>query len=162
MGINKIFLLGNLGSDPELRFTATQQPVCSFRIATTEYRRGADGQPAEHTEWHSIVVWGKQAENCKNYLTKGRQVFIEGKIQTRKWQDQQGNARYTTEIVASNVQFIGGKDAAQSNFSQLDQMMDVSSPQGNNPSTGFAGNTAGAALGTAAGTISLDDDEIPF
>ncbi|MCB0346662.1 MAG: single-stranded DNA-binding protein, partial [Bdellovibrionales bacterium] len=108
MGVNKAFLLGNLGADPELRYTGSQTPVCTINLATGERRKNQEGEWVDHTEWHNVVVWGKQAENCSRFLSKGRQVFIEGRIQTRKWQDKEGRDRYTTEIVASNVQFVGG------------------------------------------------------
>jgi len=109
MGVNKVFLVGNLGANPELRYTAGQQAVANLRIATTERWTDKSGQKQEATEWHRVVVWGKQAEIVGQYLTKGRQVFIEGSIRTRQWQDQQGQKRFTTEIVARNVQMLGSK-----------------------------------------------------
>ena len=108
-GVNKVFLIGNLGANPELRYTQGQQAVANLRLATTEKWTDKSGQKQEATEWHRVVVWGKQAEICGQYLTKGRQVFIEGSIRTRQWQDQQGQKRYTTEIVARNVQMLGGR-----------------------------------------------------
>jgi single-strand DNA-binding protein len=109
MGVNKVFLIGNLGANPELRYTAGQQAVANFRLATTERWTDKSGQKQEATEWHRIVVWGKQAEIAGQYLTKGRQVFVEGSIRTRQWQDQQGQKRFTTEIVARNFQMLGGR-----------------------------------------------------
>jgi len=108
-GVNKVILLGNLGANPEMRFTQGGQAVANLRIATTERWTDKSGQKQEATEWHRVVVWGKQAEIVGQYLTKGRQVFIEGSIRTRQWQDQQGQKRYTTEIVARNVQMLGGR-----------------------------------------------------
>jgi len=108
-GVNKVILLGNLGANPELRYTQGQQAVANLRIATTEKWTDKSGQKQEATEWHRVVVWGKQAEIVGQYLTKGRQVYIEGRIRTRQWQDQQGQKRYTTEIVAQNVQMLGGR-----------------------------------------------------
>lgn len=105
---NRVHLIGNLGQNPELRYTQNQTPVTSFSIATSEYRNLSDGTKQTITDWHRIVVWGRQAENCSKYLKKGRPVFIEGKLQTRSWEDQSGQKRYTTEVVASNVQFLGG------------------------------------------------------
>ncbi len=105
---NRAILIGNLGQDPELRHTQNQTAVCTLNIATTDYRTSADGQRQEFTEWHRVVVWGRQAENCGKYLAKGRSVMIEGRIQTRSWEDKQGQKRYTTEIVAQSVQFLGG------------------------------------------------------
>ena len=108
-GVNKVILVGNLGANPELRYTQGQQAVANLRIATTERWTDKSGQKQEATEWHRVVVWGKQAEIVGQYLTKGRQVYIEGRIRTREWQDQQGQKRYTTEIVAQNVQMLGSR-----------------------------------------------------
>lgn len=107
--LNRVVIMGNLGQDPELRYTQGQVPVCTLRVATTETWTGSDGQRQEQTEWHQIVVWNKQAENCAKYLAKGRSVLVEGRLRTRSWEDQKsGQKRYTTEIVAQSVQFIGG------------------------------------------------------
>ncbi len=108
-GVNKVILVGNLGADPEVNFNTGSNPVATFRIATTESWKDKQGQKQERTEWHRIVAWGKLAELAGEYLSKGRQVYIEGKIQTRKWQDKSGNDRYTTEIVAQNLTFLGAK-----------------------------------------------------
>jgi len=108
-GVNKVILVGNLGANPELRYTQGQQAVANLRIATTERWTDKSGQKQEATEWHRVVVWGKQAEIVGQYLTKGRQVYVEGRIRTRQWQDQQGQKRFTTEIVAQNVQMLGGR-----------------------------------------------------
>ncbi|MBI1798917.1 MAG: single-stranded DNA-binding protein [Candidatus Eisenbacteria bacterium] len=108
-GVNKVILIGNLGANPEMRTTQGGQVVANLRIATTERWTDKSGQKQEATEWHRVVVWGKQAEIVGQYLTKGRQVFIEGGIRTRQWQDQQGQKRYSTEIVARNVQMLGGR-----------------------------------------------------
>ncbi|MBI1910286.1 MAG: single-stranded DNA-binding protein [Deltaproteobacteria bacterium] len=105
--LNKVILIGNLGNDPEVRYTPANQMVATFNIATTEKWTGKSGEPGERTEWHRIVVWGKLAEICKEYLSKGRQVYVEGRLQTRQWDDKEGKKRYTTEIVAQNVQFLG-------------------------------------------------------
>ncbi len=106
-GVNKVFLLGNLGRDPEVRFTPSGQAVANFTVATNESWTDKSGQKQEKTEWHRIVVWGKLAELCGEYLKKGRQAFIEGRLQTREWTDKEGKKNYTTEIVANNVQFLG-------------------------------------------------------
>ena len=103
--VNKVFLIGNLGADPEVRYTGDGKPVGNFNIATTSRVKGEDV-----TEWHKITVWGDLAENCAQYLTKGRQVCVEGRIQTRKWEDKEGQTRYTTEVIAYQVTFLGGKD----------------------------------------------------
>ncbi len=111
--VNKVIVLGNLGQDPELRHTASGRPVATLRVATNEVWTDQNGERKERTEWHNVVVWGRQAENCAQYLSKGRQVFVEGRLQTRKWEDRDGNPRYTTEIVADRVQFIGGSGGGQ-------------------------------------------------
>lgn len=108
MSVNMAVLVGNLGKDPEVRFTQTGKAVANFSVATSEKWRGQDGQQQESTQWHNIVVWGNQAEACGKYLSKGRQVYIQGRIQTRKYQDRDGNERYITEVVAQRVQFLGG------------------------------------------------------
>ncbi|NQZ96589.1 MAG: single-stranded DNA-binding protein, partial [Myxococcales bacterium] len=109
--VNKVILIGNLGKDPELRYTQSGQAVANFNIATTERFGGRDGgEMQERTEWHRIVTWGKTAENCAQYLSKGRSVYIEGRLQTRDWEDKEGNKRYTTEITALRVQFLGGRE----------------------------------------------------
>jgi single-strand DNA-binding protein len=106
--VNKAIILGNLGRDPELRHTPAGKAVCTLRVATNEVWTDQSGERQERTEWHSIVVWGRQAENCNQYLKKGRSVYVEGRLATRKWQDKDGKDRYSTEIVADRVQFIGG------------------------------------------------------
>ena len=107
--VNKVILIGNLGRDPELRYTQGGQAVANFSLATTERFPGRDGaEQQERTEWHRIVTWGKTAENCAQYLSKGRSVYIEGRLQTRDWEDKEGNKRQTTEINAQRVQFLGG------------------------------------------------------
>ena len=108
-GINKVILIGNLGKDPEVRFTPGGQAVANFNIATSEsWTDKNSGQKQERTEWHRIVVWGKLAELCGEYLKKGRQCYVEGRLQTREWTDKEGQKKYTTEIVANTVQFLGG------------------------------------------------------
>jgi single-strand DNA-binding protein len=112
MSVNKVILIGNLGADPELRYLPGGQAVCEFRIATTERWTSREGQQKEDTQWHRIVVWGKQGEQCKEYLAKGRQAYVEGRLRTRQWEDPQGQKRYMTEIVAMRVQFLGGRGGA--------------------------------------------------
>ena len=112
MSINKVMLIGRLGQDPELKYTPSGSAVANFSLATSESWNDKSGQKQERTEWHRIVVWGKLAELCNQYLAKGRQAFVEGSLQTRSWEDQQGNKKYTTEIVARNIQFLGGQAGA--------------------------------------------------
>jgi single-strand DNA-binding protein len=144
--VNKVILVGRLGRDPELRYTQGGQAVANFTVATNEFWRDKDGEKQERTEWHRIVAWGKQAEFCGNYLTKGRQVYVEGRLQTREWEDKEGEKRRTTEIVANTIQAIGpggrrGEDGP----------MDAEGPDGAPPSQG------GGGAGSSGG-----DDDIPF
>ncbi len=112
MGVNKVILVGNLGANPEVRSTQGGQMVANLRLATTERWTDKNGQKQEQTEWHRVVVWGRQAEIVSQYLTKGRQIYVEGRIRTRQWQDQQGQKRFTTEIVAQNIQMLGSRSDA--------------------------------------------------
>lgn len=112
--LNKATIIGNLGADCEIRHTQDGTPVASFNIATTERWKGKDGQQHEQTEWHRVVAWRRLAEICGEYLRKGSKVYIEGKIQTRKWQDQDGNDRYTTEIVAREMKMLDSRGDAGS------------------------------------------------
>ncbi|MBW1799621.1 MAG: single-stranded DNA-binding protein [Deltaproteobacteria bacterium] len=105
--VNKAILIGNLGADPELRYTSSGTSVATFNIATSEQWTTKDGEKGERTEWHRIVAWGRLGEICGEYLHKGSQVYIEGRIQTRSWEDRDGNKRYTTEIVALSMQMLG-------------------------------------------------------
>jgi len=107
--VNKVTLIGRLGADPEVRYTQGGQPVASLRMATSENWTDRDGQRKERTEWHSITVWGKQAELCGQYLAKGRQVYIEGRLQTREYTDREGINRKAVEIVANQIVFLGGR-----------------------------------------------------
>ena len=116
--LNKVMIIGWLGADPELRYTPAGQPICSLRVATDESYTDKDGNRVERTEWHSVVAFQRSAENCNQYLHKGSLVYVEGKLATRKWQDKNGQDRYTTEIRADRVQFLekrenGGPKPAQ-------------------------------------------------
>ena len=140
-GINKVILIGRLGSDPEVRYTPSGVAVANFSIATSEEWKDKDsGERRERTEWHRIVAWRKLGEICGEYLSKGKQVYIEGRLQTRDWEDRDGNKRYTTEIVATDVQFLGSRDS-----------FDSGRPRG----TGSGDFQGGPAQGPA-------DDDIPF
>jgi single-strand DNA-binding protein len=108
--VNKVILVGNLGQKPEVKFLPSGQAVCEMRLATNEVFNDKNQQRQERTEWHRVVVWGKMGENCGKYLDKGRSVYVEGRLQTRSWDDKNsGEKRYMTEIVANNVQFLGGR-----------------------------------------------------
>jgi single-strand DNA-binding protein len=106
--VNKVILIGNLGADPELKYTPSNRPVCNLSLATNEVFKDKGGQRQERTEWHRVTVWGDSAENCSKYLAKGRTVYIEGRLQTRSWDDKEGKKRYSTEVVADRVVFLGG------------------------------------------------------
>jgi single-strand DNA-binding protein len=112
--VNKAIIIGNLGRDPEVRFTPSGRAMARFTVATTERWTDAQGQRQEKTEWHNIVVWGKQAETCGQYLSKGRQVYVEGRISNRSYDDKDGNKRYISEIVARDVRFLGGASSGGS------------------------------------------------
>ena len=169
--LNRVMIIGNLGQDPELRYTANQTPVATFSVATTDYRTGADGQRQETTEWHRVVVWSKMAENCAKFLAKGRTVFVEGKLQTRSWDDKQtGQKRYQTEIVAQNVQFLNAP-GQRGDYAQAGQYAGRSN-QTNTQQSGYGTTTpipefdVGTPMTTATSgfggpeTAGLDD--IPF
>lgn len=115
-GVNKAIIVGRLGSDPEVKTITSGQTVCRLSVATSENWTDRDGQKQERTEWHRVVVWGRMAEVCGQHLSKGRQVYLEGRLQTRSWEDQQGQKKYTTEIVASTVQFLGSNDRSQGQY----------------------------------------------
>jgi single-strand DNA-binding protein len=135
--INKAILIGNLGADPEVRYTQNGTAVATFNVATTERWKGQDGQMQEQTEWHRVVAWAKLADICGEYLHKGSRVYIEGKIQTRKWQDKDGADRYTTEIVARDMKMLtpkGGEGGRQAGSYQEPPFPDE-------PSGGYGGGT---------------------
>ncbi|NLP03808.1 MAG: single-stranded DNA-binding protein [Fibrobacter sp.] len=128
IGVNKAILIGHLGKDPDVRSTAGGQPVATFSLATSERFTDRNGQRQDRTEWHTVVAWGKLAELVGQYLKKGRSVYVEGRITTRSWDDRDGNKRYKTEIVATQIQFLGGSgsgpspetDSSSSNASSFD------------------------------------------
>ena len=107
--LNKVMLIGNLGKDPEVRYTTSGTAVASFSIATSERFKNKSGEWEERTEWHNVVLWGRQAEVSGEYLSKGKTVYIEGRLQTRKWQDKEGRDRYTTEVVGEKMQMLGSR-----------------------------------------------------
>ena len=149
MSLNKAMIIGNLGVDPEIRYTQSGTPVANLRIATNEVWTDKNSQRQERTEWHRVVVFGRTAENCGKYLTKGRQVFVEGRIQTKEWEDRDGNKRYTTEIVASNITFLSGGSGGGGGGGGYDGPSYSDSDMG---PTGSESNF----------DQSFDDDDIPF
>jgi len=145
--LNKVMLIGNLGKDPEVRYTTSGQAVASFNLATSEKFKNKSGEWEERTEWHRVTLWGKLAEIAGEYLAKGKTVYIEGRLQTRKWTDRDGNDKYTTEIVGDKMQMLGGK--------------------GDGGSSSGGGARRPAAGGVSDTTVSYDeppfqDDDIPF
>ena len=120
MGVNKVILIGNLGKDPELKYTPSGQAVVNFSLATTEVGTSKDGNKQEYTEWHRIVAWGKLAETCGEYLSKGKSVYIEGSLRTRSW-EKDGSTRWTTEVIARTVQFLSPAGERQSQGSRPKQ-----------------------------------------
>jgi single-strand DNA-binding protein len=164
-GVNKAILVGNLGRDPELRTTPNGQSVVNFTLATSETWNDKSGERVERTEWHRIVVWGRTAEMCAQYLSKGRTVYIEGRIQTREWEDKEGNKRYTTEINANTVNFIGPRGS--SGDSSGGPSGGSSGGPSGGPSGGSSGGPSGGSSGGDSGGPSGDpgppmDDNIPF
>lgn len=146
--VNKVILIGNLGRDPEVRAIESGDKVCNFSMATTDKWNDKNGQRQERTEWHNIVVWGPQAEACGKYLEKGRSVYVEGSLQTRKWQDKEGADRYTTEVKATRVQFLGSGGDGGSGGSGGGNFTN-STPNGYNS-------------GNQAQNLRPDDNDIPF
>ena len=139
--LNKVMIIGNLGRDPELRFTGGGDPVCNFSVATTESWRDKSGEKQERTTWHRVTVWGKQAEPCAEHLKKGRPVYVEGRIQQREYEDRDGNKKQTTEIVAERVQFLGSRGDGDGGPSESER---------------YRGKQS------ADETQTLDDTDIPF
>jgi len=117
--VNRVILIGHLGADPEIKFMTSGNPMCSFRLATSKTWKDKDGNSQARTEWHRIVIWGKQAESCGQYLRKGALAYVEGEIETRKFQDTQGIDRYITEIKARDVRFLGSKPQADSSMAEM-------------------------------------------
>ena len=163
MTVNKAILVGNLGQDPEVRSTASGTPVATLRIATSDRRKDKEGNWTDHTEWHQVVVFGRQAENVGRYCRKGKQLFVEGRIQTRKWQDRDGRDRYSTEIVGDTIRFLGGRgdDAGSSRAGGGGGGYGASNNGGGyNGGGNNGGNTGGG--GNDGGEMPYRDDEIPF
>ena len=180
--VNKVMLVGRLGRDPELRYSSSGMPIANLRIATDESYVDRDGNKVDRTEWHTVVVFQRAAENCANFLIKGSLVFVEGSLQTRKWQDQQGQDRYTTEVKAQRVQFLDRKgsrgDDAQGNaYPQDSGFNDGAPPQGQGQGgyqSGVSARNSGGGGKQSGGRQQQDDlgpafpseasgmDDVPF
>jgi single-strand DNA-binding protein len=155
-GVNKVILVGRLGADPEVRYTASGTAVGNFRLATSENWTDKGGQRQERTEWHRVVCWGKLAELAGEYLSKGRQVYIEGRLQTRQWDDRDGNKRYTTEIVTREMQFLGSRsNAGDSAHSPQDSF-------GGGMSAGSSQPAATSDQGFDYGPPPMMEEDVPF
>ena len=141
--VNKVILVGNLGKDPEVRFTPSGRAVAKFPLATTDSWTDQENSRQERTEWHNVVVWGKQAESCGQYLAKGRQVYVEGAIRSRSYDDKEGNKRYITEVVAQRIQFLGGGG-------------------GGRGAVAAEGGGVGGSFDEFGGSPVPSDDDIPF
>ncbi len=160
-GINKVILVGNMGNDPEVRYTPAGAAVTTISVATTENWKDKEGNKQEKTEWHRVVFFSRLAEIAGEYLKKGSQVYIEGKLRTNKWQDQNGQDRYTTEILANEMQMLGGRggDSGQGGFGGGGQSM-PSAPRANNNQQ--QNNNQQSNNNNPAPNFDDFDDEIPF
>lgn len=147
MSFNKITIVGNLGKDPELRYTPQGNAVCNFSVATNEKRRDKGGDFQDVTTWFRITLWGKQAENASKYLTKGSPIYVEGRLRVEEWSDRDGKTRYTLDVQATDMQFIGS--------SKGDDYSGSSNDYGDEPSST-------AAAGSTGGFSGPSDDDIPF
>jgi len=153
--VNKVVLVGNLGRDPETRYTTGGDAVTNIRLATTDVWKDKNGEKQERTEWHNIVFYGRQAEIAGEYLKKGRQIYVEGRLQTRKWQDKEGQDRYTTEIIADRMQMLGTREGGGSAA--------ATEPAEREPAAASAGGGGRKSTGAPAKKNVDDlDDDIPF
>lgn len=159
MSVNKVILVGRLGQNPEVRYTPSGAAVANFSVATNESWTDKSGQKQERTEWHRVVVWGKLAELCSQYLSKGRQCYVEGRLQTRQWQDKDNQTKYTTEVQAQTVQFLGGGAS-----DRAERPQDGAGAYSSNYAGGAAPSAAPAAgpQGGPREEPSFTEDDIPF
>jgi single-strand DNA-binding protein len=168
MSVNKVILVGRLGQNPEVRYTPSGAAVANFSVATNESWTDKNGQKQERTEWHKVVVWGKLAELCNQFLAKGRQVYLEGRLQTRQWQDKDGQTKYTTEIQAQTIQFLGGQERGQGMGNEYAQGASAGAGGGGysrGPSQGQGGPmgpSGGPGPQFGAEEPSFTEDDIPF
>jgi single-strand DNA-binding protein len=164
MSFNKITIVGYLGRDPELRYTAQGTAVCKMSVATTERRRGSSGETEEHTTWFRVTVWGRQAELANEYLGKGRQVYLEGRLRLEEYADREGNQRISPEVTATDIQFLGQRSES---ITQIDSMekrvepVDMEAEPARSVAKAQA-KPAGSKGATKRQLVSIDEDEIPF
>ena len=154
--VNKVILMGNLGRDPEVRFMPNGDAVCNFSIATTDSWKDKDGERQEKTEWHNIVMYRRLVELAGEYLKKGRPVYLEGRLQTRKWQTKEGQDRYTTEVIADSMQMLGGRDGAPAQESQPSSQPEARDEFDQTPSRN---NQSGSSNSSSFDEF---EDDIPF
>ena len=154
--VNKVILMGNLGRDPEVRFMPNGDAVCNFSIATTDSWKDKAGERQEKTEWHNIVMYRRLAEIAGEYLKKGRPVYLEGRLQTRKWQTKEGQDRYTTEIIADSMQMLGGRDGAPTQDSQPSSQQEAKDEFDQTPSRNNQSESTGSS------SFDEFEDDIPF
>ena len=152
MSLNRVILLGRLGRDPEVRYAQSGTTVATLNLATDERRPDGSGGWKNETEWHRVVLFGKQADLAKQYLTKGREVLIEGSLRTRQWQDKEGQKRWSTEIVAQNMRFVGGRAGGGGGAAPAMDREEQGAPVGGDDFSEFSGGGGGGA----------DDSDIPF
>ncbi len=170
-GVNKVILIGNLGQEPELRYTGSGTAVCNMRLATTNTYTNRDGEEVQNTEWHNVVAWGRLGEVCNEYLDKGSQVYFEGKLQTREWEDRDGNTRYTTEVKALDMTFLDSNRQGGPDGGDLDQSRG-GGPSGPSPQQPAGpgpqqSQQSGPSGGDGGGSSNDEDtfepdDELPF
>ena len=154
--VNKVILMGNLGRDPEVRFMPNGDAVCNFSIATTDSWKDKAGERQEKTEWHNIVMYRRLAEIAGEYLKKGRPVYLEGRLQTRKWQTKEGQDRYTTEVIADSMQMLGGRDGAPAQESQPSSQPEAKDEFDQTPSRNSQSES------TSSSSFDEFEDDIPF
>lgn len=162
-GINKVILVGNLGNDPEIRYSQAGAAITNISIATSEtWKDKQTGQPQERTEWHRVVFFNRLAEIAGEYLRKGSKVYVEGSLRTRKWQDKEGSDRYTTEIVANEMQMLDSRGAGDGGYQGGGNDYSQAAPHASNQAPQRAPQAAPASGGAPAGDFGNFDDDIPF
>ena len=168
MSFNKITIVGYLGRDPELRYTPQGTAVCKMSVATTERRRAASGETEEHTTWFRVTVWGRQAELANEYLGKGRQVYLEGRLRLEEYADREGNPRISPEVTATEIQFLGQRsDSVEQHIDSMEKKVEIDAASqksvvATKPVAKAQSKSAGSRRGADRQLVSIDEDEIPF
>lgn len=161
-GLNKVMIIGNLGKDPEMKYTQTGTPITSFSVAVSRTWKGPDGTPQEETEWFRVVAWERLAEQCNEFLRKGRKVFIEGRLKTREWTGQDGQKRFTTEVVATSMILLDPKQSGGGDYSGGGGGNSYREERQQAPARSGGGNSGGGGFGQSYDDADLDVDDIPF